>query len=161
NTLAGREVITRMAEAYENSRGSLADRLMAALLAGDRAGGDHRGRLAAGIRVARPGQEGNWLELDVDKSGDAVSDLAAKYAALDHPAKGRDADAAAARAPDDRVPLIFDTDMGNDIDDALALGVIHALESRGECRLLAVTLSKDNALAAPFVDLVNTFYGRA
>jgi inosine-uridine nucleoside N-ribohydrolase len=58
------------------------------------------------------------------------------------------------------VKLIFDTDMGNDIDDALALGVIHALQSRGECELLAVTLSKDNDLAAPFCDLVNTFYGR-
>lgn len=58
------------------------------------------------------------------------------------------------------VRLIFDTDMGNDIDDALALGVIHALQSRGECELLAVTLSKDNDFAAPFVDLVNTFYRR-
>lgn len=56
--------------------------------------------------------------------------------------------------------LIFDTDMGNDIDDALALGVIHALQSRGECELLAVTISKDNRWCAPFVDLVNTFYGR-
>ncbi len=58
------------------------------------------------------------------------------------------------------VKMIFDTDMGNDIDDALALGVIHALQSRGECELLAVTLSKDNDFAGPFVDLVNTFYGR-
>ena len=58
------------------------------------------------------------------------------------------------------VRLIFDTDMGNDIDDALALGVIHALVSRGECRLLAVTISKDNQFSAPFCDLVNTFYGR-
>lgn len=160
NTLAGREVITRMAEAYESSTGSLADRLMAALIAGDRAGGDHRGRLAAGIRVARPGQNGNWLELDIDKSDDAVSALAAKYAALDHPAKGPSPEVEAAVAPDDRVRLIFDTDMGNDIDDALALGVIHALQSRGECELLAVTISKDNPFAAPFVDLVNTFYGR-
>ena len=32
------------------------------------------------------------------------------------------------------VPLIYDTDIGNDVDDALALGVIHALESRGEDR---------------------------
>ena len=58
------------------------------------------------------------------------------------------------------VKLIFDTDMGNDIDDALALGVIHALESRGECQLLAVTASKDYEFSAPFIDLVNTFYGR-
>jgi len=58
------------------------------------------------------------------------------------------------------VPLIFDTDMGNDIDDALALAVIHALESRGEAKLLAVTLTKDNRHAAPYCDLVNHFYGR-
>ncbi len=57
------------------------------------------------------------------------------------------------------VPLIFDTDMGNDIDDALALGLIHTFQLRGECRLIAVTLTKDNRYAAPFVDLVNTFYG--
>jgi len=58
------------------------------------------------------------------------------------------------------VPIIFDTDVGNDIDDALALGVIHALASRGECRLAAVTISKDHDLCAPFIDLINTFYGR-
>ena len=58
------------------------------------------------------------------------------------------------------VRLIFDTDMGNDVDDALALAVIHALESRGEAKLLAVTISKDNRYAAPYVDLVNTFYRR-
>lgn len=56
--------------------------------------------------------------------------------------------------------LIFDTDMGNDIDDALALAVIHALESRGEAQLLAVTVTKDNRYAAPYCDLVNHFYGR-
>lgn len=58
------------------------------------------------------------------------------------------------------VPLIFDTDMGNDVDDAMALAMIHALESRGECKLLAVTVTKDNPYSAPFVDLLNTFYGR-
>lgn len=58
------------------------------------------------------------------------------------------------------VRLIFDTDMGNDCDDVLALGMIHALQSRGECELLAVTITKDHSLAAPFVDAVNTFYGR-
>src|ERR1039458_3657160 len=33
--------------------------------------------------------------------------------------------------------------------------------SRGECRLLGVTVTKDNPWAAVYVDLVNTFYGRA
>ena len=58
------------------------------------------------------------------------------------------------------VPLIFDTDIGNDCDDVLALGMIHALQSRGECELLAVTITKDHEYAAPFTDAVNTFYGR-
>lgn len=58
------------------------------------------------------------------------------------------------------VRLIFDTDIGNDIDDALALAVIHALQSRGECELLAVTSSKDNPYSALYCDVVNSFYGR-
>jgi inosine-uridine nucleoside N-ribohydrolase len=58
------------------------------------------------------------------------------------------------------VRIIFDTDIGNDVDDALALGMLHSLQSRDECELLAVTITKDHALAAPFVDAVNTFYGR-
>jgi len=58
------------------------------------------------------------------------------------------------------VPLIFDTDIGNDVDDVLALGMIHNLETRGACKLLAVTITKSNPKAAEFVDAVNTFYGR-
>lgn len=58
------------------------------------------------------------------------------------------------------VRIVFDTDMGNDIDDALALAMLHTFESRGESELLAVTLTKDNPWAAPYVDVVNTFYGR-
>lgn len=56
--------------------------------------------------------------------------------------------------------LIFDTDMGNDVDDALALGVIHALQSRGVCELLAVTLTKRHPLASAYVQMLNRFYGR-
>jgi purine nucleosidase len=58
------------------------------------------------------------------------------------------------------IRLIFDTDICGDCDDVLALGMIHALESRGVCKLLAVTVSADHELAAPFVVAVNTFYGR-
>jgi inosine-uridine nucleoside N-ribohydrolase len=58
------------------------------------------------------------------------------------------------------VRLIFDTDIGNDVDDVLALGLIHAMQSRGACDLLAVTVTKDHDLAGPFVDAINTFYGR-
>jgi hypothetical protein len=57
------------------------------------------------------------------------------------------------------VRLIFDTDIGNDIDDVLALAMIHSLQARGACQLLGVTITKDSDLAAPFVDVINTFYG--
>jgi hypothetical protein len=58
------------------------------------------------------------------------------------------------------VKIIFDTDVGNDVDDVLALSVLHAFQTRGECELLAVTVTKPDELAGPFVDAVNTFYGR-
>jgi inosine-uridine nucleoside N-ribohydrolase len=58
------------------------------------------------------------------------------------------------------VRIIFDTDIGNDVDDVLALSVLHALETRGQCRLLGVTITKPDELAGPFVDAMNTFYGR-
>ena len=63
--------------------------------------------------------------------------------------------------PKDRTTkLIFDTDMGNDVDDALALAMIHTLERRGACELLAVTSTKDHPASAAFIDAFNTFYGR-
>jgi inosine-uridine nucleoside N-ribohydrolase len=58
------------------------------------------------------------------------------------------------------VRIIFDTDMGNDVDDALALALLHSFETRGEARILAVTITKDNPMAAPFVALFDKFYGR-
>ena len=73
----------------------------------------------------------------------------------------------AARAADSQqnkgapVKVIFDTDIGNDVDDVLALAMLHALQSRGHCELLAVTITKPDELAGPFVDAINTFYGRA
>ena len=58
------------------------------------------------------------------------------------------------------VRIIFDTDIGNDVDDGIALAMLHALQTRGVCELLAVTITKPDELAGPFVDAVNTFYGR-
>jgi purine nucleosidase len=72
----------------------------------------------------------------------------------------RNAVAMHSRALPDVMPVIFDTDVGNDIDDALALSLLHALESRRECRIRALTITKDNPWCAPYIDLVNTFYGR-
>jgi inosine-uridine nucleoside N-ribohydrolase len=64
---------------------------------------------------------------------------------------------ASAAAP---LHVIFDTDMGNDVDDALALAMLHSFAFRGEVKLLAVTVSKDNPWAAEYVRMVNEYYGR-
>src|SRR5580692_9548591 len=58
-------------------------------------------------------------------------------------------------------PVIFDTDMGNDVDDALALAMLHALTDRGECELIGVTLTNANPAAVPYIQMINRFYGRA
>lgn len=53
NILVGEEVIRSMAETFESSEGPLADRLYAALQAGDDAGGDMRGKISARVYVER------------------------------------------------------------------------------------------------------------
>jgi purine nucleosidase len=68
--------------------------------------------------------------------------------------------AAVATAAGQAQHVILDTDMGNDVDDPLALAMLHAFESRGEVKLLAVTVSKGNPWAAEYVRMVNEFYGR-
>jgi purine nucleosidase len=54
--------------------------------------------------------------------------------------------------------VIFDTDMWSDIDDALALAMLHALQDRHEINLVAVTVSTDIKWCASYVDLIDTFY---
>ena len=54
NTLASEAVVTAMADAYEHGTGTMAERLMAALDAGQSKGGDVRGMQSAGILVVRP-----------------------------------------------------------------------------------------------------------
>lgn len=59
------------------------------------------------------------------------------------------------------VPIvIFDTDMGPDIDDALALAALHAYASQGMAHIAAVTLSRNSNTGARYIDLLNTFYKR-
>jgi uncharacterized Ntn-hydrolase superfamily protein len=54
NTLAGADVLRAMAQAYEQTNGSMAERLLAALEAGQSKGGDSRGMQAGGIIVVQP-----------------------------------------------------------------------------------------------------------
>jgi uncharacterized Ntn-hydrolase superfamily protein len=77
NILAGQKVVTVMEKAFLRTKGDLPTRLHAALLAGDRAGGDKRGRQSAAIYVVKPkggygGYLDRWLDYRVDDHQDPV-----------------------------------------------------------------------------------------
>ncbi len=55
NILTGPEVVDAMAKAFESTPGYLGDRMLAALDAGDAAGGDSRGRQSAAIQLSKAG----------------------------------------------------------------------------------------------------------
>jgi uncharacterized Ntn-hydrolase superfamily protein len=80
NILAGPEVVDAMVTSFEAAGGSLPDRLLTALLAGDRAGGDARGRQSAALLVVRAGggyggTTDRWIDLRVDDHTDPVPEL--------------------------------------------------------------------------------------
>jgi len=80
NILAGPEVLEAMAKAFETKRGELVDKLLAALEAGDRAGGDRRGRQSAALLVLRPGGgylglSDTYVDIRVDDHPNPVEEL--------------------------------------------------------------------------------------
>ncbi len=81
NILTGPEVVAEMERAWLASAGvSLTDRLLAALLAGDAAGGDSRGRQGAALYAVAPGAGydacGVLADVRVDDHPDAPTELA-------------------------------------------------------------------------------------
>jgi uncharacterized Ntn-hydrolase superfamily protein len=81
NILTGPETVQAMVDAFQKSMGDLPDRLYAALLAGDRAGGDRRGKQSAAILVVKEkagygGYNDRWLDYRVDDHEDPVPHLA-------------------------------------------------------------------------------------
>jgi len=58
------------------------------------------------------------------------------------------------------VPIIFDTDIGTDVDDAGALAILHIMADRGEAEILATMSANQNRWCAPALDVINTYYGR-
>jgi uncharacterized Ntn-hydrolase superfamily protein len=69
-----------MVDAFQGTSGELPDRLYAALLAGDLAGGDRRGKQSAAILVVKPeggygGFNDRWLDYRVDDHEDPIPKL--------------------------------------------------------------------------------------
>jgi len=84
NILTGPEVVEEMERAFQAEEGSLGDRLLAALLAGDAAGGDSRGRQSAAMVVIR--EDGGYqgcndllVDIRVADSDDPLGELQRIY----------------------------------------------------------------------------------
>jgi uncharacterized Ntn-hydrolase superfamily protein len=80
NMLTGPGVVSSMAETWRASPGALPYRLLAALHAGDQAGGDRRGRQSAALLVVSAGRgyggtSDVWADLRVDDHPDPVAEL--------------------------------------------------------------------------------------
>jgi uncharacterized Ntn-hydrolase superfamily protein len=80
NLLVGKETVENMASVFETAKGELADRLLESLLAGDRAGGDRRGKQSAALLVVKSnaGYGGNtdkYIDLRIDNHTDPVEEL--------------------------------------------------------------------------------------
>lgn len=59
----------------------------------------------------------------------------------------------------DRTYVIFETDIGNDIDDALALDMLYKYMDWGMIELSAVMLNKCSSAPGEYMDIMNTWYG--
>ncbi len=102
NILTGPEVVDAMAHAFETTDGPLAVRLLAALAAGDAAGGDRRGKQSAALLVVKErggygGYTDRFIDLRVDDHVEPVAELQRLYGIwrlyFEKP------------APEDRLPL--------------------------------------------------------
>lgn len=81
NILVGAAVASAMATAFTTTGGELAERCVAALVAGQAAGGDRRGRQSAALYVARPGGSyggtlDRYVDLRVDDHVEPITELA-------------------------------------------------------------------------------------
>lgn len=57
------------------------------------------------------------------------------------------------------IPVIFETDMGNDIDDALALAMLYRYQQEGKIELLGVSNNKSSLNSVRYLDVINNWYG--
>jgi uncharacterized Ntn-hydrolase superfamily protein len=80
NIMVSDQTVKNLAETFEQSRGSLADRLMAALKAGQAGGGDKRGMQSAAMLVVRKnggylGANDRFIDIRVYDAADPIAEL--------------------------------------------------------------------------------------
>ena len=85
NIMVSDATVRNMAETFERTRGSLADRLIAALVAGQAGGGDRRGMQSAALLVVRAnagylGTTDRYIDIRVYDAPDPIKELQRLYA---------------------------------------------------------------------------------
>jgi len=85
NIMVSEATVRNMAETFERSRGTLADRLIAALVAGQAGGGDKRGMQSAALLVVRAkggylGGTDRYIDIRVYDAPDPIKELQRLYA---------------------------------------------------------------------------------
>jgi uncharacterized Ntn-hydrolase superfamily protein len=81
NILAGPDVVGAMVQAYTQTKGEMAERLLAALVAAQEAGGDKRGQQSAALLVVRPSDaypeyRTRYVDLRVEDHAAPIEELA-------------------------------------------------------------------------------------
>ncbi len=59
----------------------------------------------------------------------------------------------------DAQKIIFETDIGNDVDDALALDMLYKYMDAGDIDLLGIMINKEGVYSPEYTDIMNTWYG--
>lgn len=80
NILENEATLDAMVEAYQTTDGGLPERLLAALTAGNEAGGDSRGEQSAAMYIAKPeggydGKNDRWIDVRVDEHSAPIEEL--------------------------------------------------------------------------------------
>ena len=84
NILAGEDVVKNIAKSFQESKGDLGERLIAALQAGQDAGGDSRGMQSAALLIVRDGwgyggYNDRYRDLRVDDHAEPIKELKRIY----------------------------------------------------------------------------------
>ncbi|TFV62907.1 UNVERIFIED_ORG: DUF1028 domain-containing protein [Bacillus sp. AZ43] len=152
NMLASPEVLPAMAEAVAGARGELADRLVAALVAGQDAGGDLRGRQSAALLVVAadpPTEEDDGVRTDlrVDDSADPVAQLRL-LRTLQRAYDERDYETLAVFAPEGARPLYAALAASRRGDREAARAELRAMRSRPGWRAWLAAMAGDPRVGA-------------
>ena len=126
NTLASEAVVTATADAYEHATGTMGERLMSALDAGQSKGGDIRGMQSAGLLVVRPIPPGS------DSTVERVVDLRVDDAPNPFVELRRLLNITLNRAPRSPGAATSSPNLTLDIEDYMAMPITGTLDGKGQ-----------------------------